>query len=94
MVVTYLQLLTHANLKQAWTEFGFTSTHVENVWHNAIDNDGSLKMATSPTESPPPPLFRPYKLASSGHSLRLQSGMADQGVFIPNMAARTICLCP
>lgn len=45
-------------------------------------------MATSATESPPPPpLFRSQsKLASSGYSLRLQPGTADMGVYIPNMA--------
>lgn len=52
-------------------------------------------MATSPTESPPPPLFRSQSIqASSGHSLRLQPGMADLGVYTPNMAARTFCLYP
>lgn len=53
-------------------------------------------MATSPTELPPPPLFRSQSMqvAGSGPSLRfLQPAMADLGVYIPNMAARTTGLC-
>lgn len=41
-------------------------------------------MATSLTESPPPPLFcsQFIQVASSGHSVRLLSAMADLGVCV------------
>lgn len=47
-------------------------------------------MATSPTESPPPPLFRRRSIQVSQQWPQptfLQPGMADLGVYIPNMAA-------
>lgn len=47
-------------------------------------------MATSPTESPPPPLFRRRSIQVSQQWPQptfLQPGMADLGVYISNMAA-------
>lgn len=49
-------------------------------------------MATSPTESLPPPLFRSQSIQVSQQWP--QPGMADLGVYTGNMAARTICLYP
>lgn len=54
--ISQLQLLTLASPKHEHSLHLVTSTHVEKLWHHAIDNEWSLKMATW-TESSPPPLF-------------------------------------